>query len=192
LALQLEHAQYRVRRKVLRMVGAAFHVFDPNDQVVFYSQLKAFKLKEDIRLYSGEDMQEELMQIGARQVLDISAAYDVVDSTSGEQVGALKREGLKSIFKDEWTILDAGDREIGKIEESSSLMALLTRLLSGLIPQTYNITLGDALVATMKQSANPFVMEITLDFGPDAQGLLDKRLGIAAAILMCAIEGKQG
>jgi hypothetical protein len=27
---------------------------------------------------------------------------------------------------------------------------------------------------------------------PDTQGLLDGRLGIAAAILMCAIEGKQG
>jgi uncharacterized protein YxjI len=191
LAIQLEHSQYTVRRKVLQLVGASFHVFDPRDQVVFYSQLKALKLKEDIRLYTGEDMQTELMTIGARQVMDISATYDVADSTTGEEVGALKREGLKSILMDEWTILDVDENEIGKVKESNRLTALLTRLLGGLIPQTYNITLGDTLVATMKQSANPFVMQVALDFGPDAQGLFDKRLGIAAAILMCAVEGRQ-
>ncbi len=191
MAIKLEHTRYTVRRKVLRMVGAAFHVFDPNEQLVFYSQLKAFKAKEDIRLYTGEDMQTELLAIRARQVLDISATYDVVDSTSGEKVGALKREGLKSVLKDEWTILDAGDAQIGKVRERSWLMAILTRVLGGLIPQTYDIDVGGTLVATMKQNANPFVVKIALDLSPNTKGLLDGRLGIAAAILMCAIEGKQ-
>jgi hypothetical protein len=192
MAIPLEHSLYTVHRKVLQLVGASFRVLDSSDQVVFYSQLKAFKLKEDIRLYADEAMQSELMTIGARQVIDVSAAYDVVDSTTGEKVGALKREGLKSILRDEWTILDAGENEVGKIKESSWLVAALTRLFGGLIPQTYNITISDTLVATMRQSANPFVMRIALDFGPDTQALFDKRLGIAAAILMCAIEGKQG
>jgi hypothetical protein len=192
MAIPLEHSLYTVHRKVLQLAGASFRVLDPGGQVVFYSQLKAFKLKEDIRLYADEAMQSELMTIGARQVIDISAAYDVVDSTTGEKVGALKREGLKSVLRDEWTILDAGENAVGKIKESSWLVAVLTRLFGGLIPQTYNITIGDTLVATMKQSANPFVMKIALDFSPDTQALFDKRLGIAAAILMCAIEGKQG
>ena len=71
MAITLEHDRYTVRRKVLRVVGAAFHVFDPNEQLVFYSQLKAFKAKEDIRLYTGEDMETELLQILARQVIDM-------------------------------------------------------------------------------------------------------------------------
>jgi len=192
MAIQLQHAQYTVRRKVLQLVGASFHVFDPNEQVVFYSKLKAFALKEDIRLYTSEDMETELMTIGARQVLDISATYDVRDSTTGEKVGALKREGLKSMFKDEWTVLDVNDTPVGTIKEDSWLVALLTRFLSGLIPQTYNVTMGETLVATMKQNVNPFVTKIVLDFSADQGGQFDKRLGIAAAILMCAIEGKQG
>ena len=34
-------------------------------------------------------------------------------------------------------------------------------------------------------------MKIELDFSMDEKGLLDRRLGIAAAVLMCAIEQKQ-
>jgi hypothetical protein len=32
---------------------------------------------------------------------------------------------------------------------------------------------------------------MTLDFSPDPQRRLDRRLGIAAGVLLCAIEGKQ-
>lgn len=189
--MQLEHAQYTVRRKVLQLLGATFHIYDPNNQVVMYSKMKAFKLKEDIRLYTGEDMQAELMTIQARQILDISATYDVTDTQTGQKVGALKREGLKSMIKDEWTILDVNDAPIGKIKEESTWLALVRRLLVNLIPQTYNVDIGGTPVATMKQNLNPFVTKITVDFTPDTGGLLDRRLGIAAAVLMCAVEGKQ-
>jgi hypothetical protein len=43
----------------------------------------------------------------------------------------------------------------------------------------------------MKQKFNPFVMKINLDYSMDVNGLLDRRLGIAEAILLCAMEGKQ-
>ncbi len=191
MTVHLEHQQYTVRRKVLQLLGATFHVYDPEGNVVFYSRMKAFKLKEDIRLYTGEDMQEELLTIKARQILDVSATYDVTDATSGEKVGALQRRGLKSIIKDEWLILDVNDTPIGTIQEESMVLALVRRFLINLIPQTYHVQIGDRLVATMKQNLNPFVTKITIDFSPDTEGLLDRRLGIAAAILMCAIEGKQ-
>ena len=133
----------------------------------------------------------ELISIQARQILDISATYDVVDVTTGAKIGALRRKGLKSILKDEWLILDAHDTEMGKIQEDSMVMALVRRFVLGLIPQNYSIDIGGTPVATMQQNFNPFVTKITLDFSQDTQSLLDRGLGLAAAILMCAIEGKQ-
>ncbi len=189
--MNLEHSQYTVRRKVFQFLGASFHVYDPNGQVVMFSKMKAFKLKEDIRVYDGEAMTNELLIIQARQVLDISATYDVTDAQSGEKIGALKRQGLKSILKDEWILLDANGRELGKIKEESTALALIRRFVFGLIPQTYNMDIGGVPVGTMKQNFNPFVTKIDIDFSPDTQNKLDKRLGMAAAILMCAIEGKQ-
>jgi uncharacterized protein YxjI len=82
------HRSYLVRRKLIKLVGAAFYVDDPSGHVVMYANQKGFKLKEDIRLYTGEDMTKELITIRARSILDISATYDVTDATTGEKVGA--------------------------------------------------------------------------------------------------------
>ena len=185
------HESYLVRRKIFKLFGAAFHIYDPSGRVVFYSKMKAFKLKEDIRLYTGEDMQTEILRIQARQIIDFSAAYDVIDSTTSIKVGVLKRKGLKSILKDEWIIMDAEDKEIGFIKEDSTLLALIRRFLTNLIPQKYHGELKGEQVCIFKQNFNPFVMKINLDFSMDKKGLLDRRLGIAGAVLLCAIEGKQ-
>jgi uncharacterized protein YxjI len=187
-----EHTTYLVRRKILKLFGAAFHIYDPQGNVVFYSKLKAFKLKEDIRIYTGEDMREEVLVIKARKILDFSSAYDVVDPTTNEKVGVLKRKGFKSILKDEWIMMDANDQDIGLIKEDSTALALLRRFLTGsLIPQKYYGEIDHNPVCTFKQNFNPFVVKINLDFSPDTNNLLDRRLGIAAAVLLCAIEGKQ-
>jgi len=38
---------YLFRRKVFKIFGGAFHVYDSNQRLLFYSKQKAFKLKED-------------------------------------------------------------------------------------------------------------------------------------------------
>jgi hypothetical protein len=153
--------------------------------------MKAFKLKEDIRLYTGEDKQTEILTIKARNILDISATYDVYDPGTQQKVGALRRKGLKSVLRDEWLFLDNNDQEIGKIMEDSLLMAMVRRLLTNLIPQSYQGEIGGAPVCTFKQNFNPFVLKVNLDFSIDQHNRLDRRLGIAAAVLLCAIEGRQ-
>ncbi len=192
---RFQHPTYLFRRKFFQFLGAAFHIYDPAGNIAFYSKLKAFKLKEDIRVYTGEDMKTEVLVITARKILDISSAYDVVDPTANNaKVGALKRKGLKSIFKDEWVIMDANDQEIGFIKEDSLVMALARRYIPvvGLVaPQKYQGEIGGTPVCTFKQHFNPIVMKITLDFSQDTNRALDRRLGIAGAILLCAIEGKQ-
>lgn len=185
-------SKYLIRKKVLKIVGGAFHIFEPDGRLAFYSEQKAFKLKEDIRLYTDETMSTEALVIKARQILDFSAAYDVVDPTTGEKVGALKRQGLKSLLKDAWVIMDANDREIGSIREDSMFLALLRRFVIKLIPQKYTGTIGASEVCTFKQNFNPFVTKINVDFTPDINNQLDRRLGMAASVLLCAIEGKQG
>lgn len=183
---------YLIRRKVFKLAGGAFHIFDPQGQLLMYSQMKAFKLKENIRLFSGEDMREELLAIHARTVLDISATYDVTDSTTGQKVGALRRKGMRSLLRDEWLLLDTTDREVGHIREDSLGKALLRRFLTNLVPQSFDAEMAGRKVATFRQDFNPFVLKLTVDFTPDQTRALDRRLGLAAAILLCAIEGRQG
>ena len=59
------------------------------------------------------------LSIKARNVVDFSASYDVIDSKTGNKLGALRRKGWASILRDSWEVLDADDVVIGKIEEDS-------------------------------------------------------------------------
>jgi hypothetical protein len=182
-----------VRKKFWQFFGASFYIYDPNGALVLFSKMKAFKLKEDIRVFTDETLQTEALSIQARSVLDFSGSYDVYDSASGQRVGALRRKGLKSSFyKDEWVILDDTEREIGLIQEESAFLALLRKyLLGALIPQSFNAQIGGRTVATFSQHFNLFATKLTLDFSADPQRQFDRRMGIAAGILLCAIEGKQ-
>lgn len=183
-------SEYIIRKKVFSVMGAKLHIYNSLEELVLFSQMKAFKLKEDIALYTDESMERELLRIKARKMIDLSATYDVYDSETGESLGALRRKGLKSIFKDEWVILDTGDNEIGFIKEDSVFMALLRRVIT-LIPQKYNVEIGGMVIPAFRQNFNPFVTKIIADFSEDRKGVLDRRIGVAAAILLCAIEGKQ-
>jgi uncharacterized protein YxjI len=189
---RLSSPTYLVRRKVFTLAGGAFHFYDGEGRLVLYSKLKAFRLKEDIRLFTGEDMREELLAIHARKVLDISATYDVTDSRTGEKVGAIQRKGMRSLLRDEWVLRNAADEEIGLVREDSMGLALLRRFLTNLVPQRFDIQVMGQKVATVRQNFNPFVLKLTVDFSLDPTGLLDRRLGLAAVLLLCAVEGRQG
>jgi hypothetical protein len=188
---RFSHTHYTIRRKVLKLVGGAFTVFDGAGNTVLLAEQKGFKLKEDIRLFTGPDMTEELVRIHARRALDISAVYDVIDGSTNQPIGALQRRGMKSVLQDEWWILGEGDAQVGTIVEDSMALALVRRFLLNLIPQNFTVTLNNAEVAHMRQQINPFVFKIDLDFSSDPDGRLDRRLAIAAGILMAAIEGRQ-
>lgn len=189
---RLSSPKYVVRRKVFTIAGAAFHVYDGEGRLVLYSKLAAFRLREDLRLFTDEGMGEELLAIRARQVLDVSATYDVTDSRTGEKVGALQRRGLRSLLRDEWTLRDVSDREIGTVREDSMGLALLRRILTDLVPQRFHVEVGGRRVATVRQDFNPFVLRLNVEFAPESEGILDRRLGLAAVLLLGAIEGRQG
>jgi len=191
MAYGFQDSTYLIRKKVIKILGDAFHIYNSQGELAFYVKQKAFKLKEDIRVFTSEDMTDEVLLIKARSVIDFSAAYDIIDSHTGQSIGALRRKGMKSILKDEWIILDTQDREIGRIEEDSMTLAVIRRFLSNLVPQTFHGTIGQSPVLTFKQRFNPFIQKIELDFTVDSGKLLDRRLGIAASVLLSAIEYRQ-
>src|SRR5436190_5303596 len=182
--------KYLLKRQVFALAGK-FRFYDPSGRLVLFSEQKMFKIREDIRVYSDEAKTQEVLMIKARQIVDFSAAYDVVDSATSQKVGALRRKGLASILRDEWEVLDVGDNVVGKLFEDSMGLALVRRFLSNLIPQNYDITFGTNRVADLKQNFNPFSYQLNLDFSMDINKVMDRRLGIAAGILLAAIEGRQ-
>jgi len=185
------YPNYILKRQVLALTGR-FRIYTPDGQLILFSQQKMFKLKEDIRVFSDETMSQELLLIQARQIIDFSAAYDVIDPIFNLKVGTLRRKGLKSLMRDEWEIFGPDDHYLGLLQEDNLSRALLRRFILGsLLPQDYDLVVGDLRVADLSQKFNPFRYQLMLDFSMDPGKVLDRRLGIAAGILLATIEGKQ-
>jgi uncharacterized protein YxjI len=182
---------YNLKRQVFALTGK-FRIYNPNGDLVLYSQQKMFKLKEDIRVFSDESMTQELLVIQARQIIDFSAAYDVIDPIYNAKVGVLRRKGFRSLIRDEWEVLDIYDQFLGILQEDNLTRALLRRFLLGsLLPQDYDLLIGEHRVADLRQQFHLFRYELNLDFSMDTAHQLDRRLGVAAGILLGTIEGKQ-
>ncbi len=193
---RFNHSSYFVRKKIFKplsiILGESFYIYDTQGRLSFYVKQETLKLREDIRIYSSEDMTEEILVMKARSRIGFSSTYDVFDSRSNELIGSFRRKGIKPILKDKWEILDNQDREVGLITENSILRALLRTFLSNdLVPQTYVGTIEQHNVFTFQQRLNPFVQKIKLDFSMDSNPILDRRLGIAASILLSTIEGRE-
>ena len=188
-----EADSYMVRQKALKLLGEEFHIYsdDSMQQLIGYSKQKALTLKEDIRVYSDEQKSTELICIKARSIIDLGAGYDITDSQTGEAVCSFKREGLKSMFKDSWKVMDSSGNQIGTISEDSGVLALIRRFAPGgslLIPQEFVLSMGASSIE-FTQKMNPFVHKMNVT-KIQSSGI-DPRVVLAATMLLIAIEGRQ-
>jgi uncharacterized protein YxjI len=188
-AFQFDH--YLLKRQVFALTGK-LRFYNPQEQLVVFVEQKMFRLREDIRLYADEAKSQEILLIQARNIIDFNAAYDVVDPIETRKIGTLRRKGWRSMVRDEWEVLDATDQVVGMLFEDSVGQAMLRRFLLGsLLPQNYDMTIGEKRVADLRQRFSLFAYNMDIDFSMDTTHSLDHRLGLAAATLLAIIEGKQ-
>ena len=185
--------QFTVRRKVLKILGAAFHVYDESGHVVAYCQQKAFKLREDIRLYTDESKTETLLTMKAQSIIDFGVTFDIT-LPSGETIGSLRRKGMKSMFRDSWLLYSPDGTEIATMQEDSGALAILRRLheaFAVLSPQKFQITKTDGThVATLRTHFNLFVYRLGVSVHVEDDEV-DELMVLAATCLIAAIEGRQ-
>jgi hypothetical protein len=87
--------------------------------------------------------------------------------------------------------MDPNDVELGEIVEDNPALAIVRRFLTNLVPQNFDVNFGSKKVLDLRQHFNPFLFKMDVDFSVDPSASMDRRLGIAAAVLLCAIEGRQ-
>lgn len=187
--------QYTIRRKFFKVFGAAFHVYDEHGSVIGYCKQKAFKLREDIRLYTGEDMSEMLLWLNTQSIIDFGATYSVT-LPDGTTLGSLRRKGMRSSFvRDEWLLFDANNTEIARVRETGSFAPFARRYVdfaSVLLPQRYEVIRAsdERVIAHLRQHFNPLVFRLGIAI-LDEDDEIDDLLILGVSCLIAAIEGRQ-
>lgn len=117
-----------LRFKIVAIASQIF-VQDANGTDVLYIKRKAFKLKEDVRVCQDSTQSVELYTMKADRVLDISPRFTITDR-SGATIGAIKREGLRSLWRASYLLEDAQGTVTHHIKEENPWMKVLDALLS--------------------------------------------------------------
>jgi hypothetical protein len=189
-AMVFQQDTFVARQKIFSW-APCFYINDQSGNALAFLRKKVFTWKDEIRVFTDEGQSLELLHIKARKIIDWGTAFDVTDSINNRKIGALKRRGWKSIVRKEWILMDAFDQEIGMVKEDSMLLAFVRRFITALLPQTYTFEIGGQQVGTAAQNWNLFAPRMHVDFTADPARRLDRRLLVAAVVLLMAVEGRQ-
>lgn len=117
--------------KILAL-ASQIYVRDSHGNLLGYVKQKLLKLKEDINVYSDESQTDVIFNIKADRVIDFSARYNFSDR-NGNRIGAIKRKGMRSIWRANYEIEDASGNVAMSIREENGWVKILDGLI-GEIP----------------------------------------------------------
>ncbi len=175
--------------RLFSLFPAAFYLKAENGRILGYAASK-FALKAEIHVYTNTNKMREIFYIKARKVIDFSAAYNVFRSPGDVLIGTWRRKGFSSITRDHWELLDAQGNLIGDLLEDSAQKAMMRRLWTSYIPQSFTLRVNGLAVADYHQTFWPFLLRLKVELAGEPDP--DMAIMVAAGgILLDAIEGRQ-
>ncbi len=180
--------QYKIRKKVLA-IGNKYWIEDYAGNLLGFCKQKILKLKEDIRIFSDESMNQELFNIKQEQIFDAWGSFAISDSVYNTTIGYIRRGFLSELGRDAWEIQDANKRPIGRIFEQSLGRALARKFMpgGGLVPEKMQIELNGEIIAEVNQKFKIIgdIWEMNIFKLPEN---VDRRVLIATMLMMGNIE----
>src|SRR5215210_9025711 len=162
---------------------------------IAFVRQKRMALKEDIRFFRDENETEELFRIKARSVMEFGGRYDVT-TPDGEKVGVLGKVFGKSLLRSTWSIMDAQEQEVAVAKERSQFWAIARRVVDAVpygdfVPIVFHFTIdaGDRHLGDLNRRVG-IRDTYDLDLSGDAERIIDRRLAIALAIALDALQSR--
>ena len=111
--------------KILAVAPQIF-IRDASGAELMYVKQKLFKLKEVINVFADQSQTTQLYSIKADRIIDFSPRYNFTDN-QGLSSGAIKRQGMRSLWKAHYNILD-GDTPVFQIQEENPFVKFMDAL----------------------------------------------------------------
>lgn len=116
----------------LAALAPEVRVVDANGQTILYLKQKLMSLRGNVKIYADDRQQELLYQINSDSIVNFSANYSL-RRPDGTLVGTLRRQGMKSLWRASYPILDANGVEVGLIHETNPWVKVLDSLLGEIV-----------------------------------------------------------
>ena len=105
-----------------------FSVRDSKGVLIAYVKQKLFKLKEAVTVFADEGQTQPTYTLKADRIFDFSARYHLADA-GGADLGSVKRQGMRSLWKAHYDILE-GETAVMNIREENVWVKVIDALFS--------------------------------------------------------------
>jgi uncharacterized protein YxjI len=177
-----------VIEQLIRPIANLYKISSDGRPVAFVRQ-KKLAIREDLRFFADEGETRELFRIKARSVFEVRGTYDVTDSMDGP-IGALQKEFVTSLARSTWRVLDASGALTAVAREQNLLVALVRRVVDLPLPFHFDISGADGAQLGTLRRAFSIRDRYELDLTGDSGRLLDRRLAIALAVGLDALQSR--
>ena len=193
-----QHDKFVLRQKI-KMVINHYEFLLAEDQPPFcFVEQARFKFKEDIRFFTDESKSQELLRIKARQRFDPRATYDITGA-DGTKIGEIKKVFGASLIRSTYEI--SSSTGAVQAQEKSLVVALFRRLVGWIpyigdfadwlpIPYHFDFNRDGQVIGTHKRRIGKFRDIYDIDMSGDPERLFDRRLVLAAAVGMDALQAR--
>jgi uncharacterized protein YxjI len=195
-----EHDRFVLRQKFAMVINRyVFSLADEEPETPFcFVEQARYKFKEDIRFYTDETKAVELLRIKARQRFDPRATYDVTGA-DGSKLGEIQKVFGKSLFRSTYAINSPAGDVVA--QEQNPVIALFRRLVGFIpyvgdfadflpIPYHFEFRRDGELIGHHKRRIGPWRDVYDIDFSADPERRLDRRLVLAIAVGMDALQAR--
>jgi len=176
-------------------------ITDADGKSIMYIKQKLFKLKEAVNVFTDKTQSQLLYTIKADRVLDFNAKYHFNDA-QGNNVGAVGRQGMRSLWRAHYDIYDTNDTQALTIKEEEPWKRLLEGLLASipiigfliilLINPAYIVSRADG-TPIFKITKKPAFFEGKFELTQLAETTgEEERQSMLALIMMVLLERRRG
>jgi hypothetical protein len=106
-------------------IGTRVRVVDAAGRQVAYVRKKKLRLREEVIVYEDEDQRDLFFRIEVDRIVDFGASYSI-SGPDGRHLGAVKQQGMRSLWKSTYVVSDPLGKDIAVIHEENLFVKVST------------------------------------------------------------------
>jgi hypothetical protein len=162
------------------------YFYDQDGKTLAFVRNLSFHWNKELRVFSDPTLSFELLTITPTKTENSETTFSVFDPVNNEPVGKVSVPRVSGMQRQEWSLFDLREQHIGQLQENSVMLAVMRRYLSAAFPQTYEFYGENCLFGTASLRNGIFSPEMEIDLRSDREKRLDRRLVVAALVLVLA------
>lgn len=118
------HYPLNLTFKVLA-IAPQLTIRDADGATILYVRQKMLRFKEQVEVFSDDSQQQKLFTIDADRIIDWSARYNFAYAETGQPLGAVKRRGMRSLWKVHYDLFETEETPDLSIREENPWIKVL-------------------------------------------------------------------